>query len=154
MNVQLKQTRGILIDPKAHTVSYVTIEGAVLQGLYKTLECSDVNRVGLGSIEGQEQDLWIDGEGMLCNWDDQQFFKIGESDAIAGRGLILASDDEGDSISAHEIITPESIARLITWLSPQEVDVPAPFLQTIAPDGTVEKTPLSHSDRWNYENQP
>jgi hypothetical protein len=64
------------------------------------------------------EDIWCDEEGLLKPRGEQRFFKIsnlpnGHHGVIAGRGLILQSDNEGGTISTS--LTIEEVLPTISW---------------------------------------
>lgn len=86
--------RAILIDPFAKTVTEIDIDKAnVLAGLYAAMQCDLVDVVRYNNL-----DVWVDDEGLMK--DGQKFFKmINGHQPLAGRAVIMESDDEGDSIA-------------------------------------------------------
>jgi hypothetical protein len=153
-NSNTQNIRGILIDPFTHTVTEVFVDGSdTLKAMRKQIQCDYVCRVALGSIRGIEQDLWIDDEGILCDWDTQAFFKLrGMPDPLAGRGIIFAGTEDGDTVGTT--LEVERVTELMQWITPQQVIVPAPRMIGINEDGTESVTLLAGTESWSYTNQP
>lgn len=86
--------RAILIDPFAKSVSQIDIDKKdVLGGLYAAMQCGTIDLVRYGKL-----DVFVDDEGLMK--DGQKFFKLIDGhQPLAGRAVILESDDEGDSIA-------------------------------------------------------
>ena len=107
---------GILIDPFLKKVTNVNVgTDHTLQDMYKHIGCSMVEVVNYKHISVVE-DIWVDEEGLLKG--DQRFFKVSNlpylhHGVIAGRGLILRSDDTGGTISTS--LTIEEVLPRISW---------------------------------------
>lgn len=91
--------RAILIDPIARTFTEAEHNGDYKQ-IYEFLsdplfgvEVDDFNSVRIN----YDNILWVDGEGLLKN---PRYFMLlrGYSQPLAGRGLILGTNDEGESV--------------------------------------------------------
>lgn len=96
---------GFLIDPEIQTVTQVDVcldeHGSVLKSMYNLLGCScvDVGRNCLSFLPSEsEDDLWFDDEGLYSNYEFG--FQLPGCVPLAGRGLILGYNDEGDCISS------------------------------------------------------
>lgn len=88
-------TIGYLIDPEANTVQRVTV------GDYKTIykwigcDCFDVARFAQNG-----DGCFVDDEGLLVQRPPTDFFVLpGYPEPLAGKGLVMGVDDEGESIS-------------------------------------------------------
>ena len=102
---------GILIDPFLKKITNVKVKND-LKDFYRHLDCNMVEVVSFGDVN----DLWVDEEGLLKR--DQRFFKVhnlpfGHHGVIAGRGLILGSNREGDTISCD--LSIENVLPRISW---------------------------------------
>ena len=108
---------GILIDPKAREIREVEIEkdenGSYLTAMYRELDCELVDAAPevMSYLPGHPaDDLWFDDEGRF-RADDCGAFRLSQMFyPIVGRGLILGSDKEGNSISHR--LTPKAIEFL------------------------------------------
>ena len=154
MNNTPKQTRGILIDPHAKTVTAIIVEGETPAAMYEHLNCSTVDLLRLGEFDGVEQDLWIDDEGVFAVWDKQAFFTLADYPRpLAGRGLVFASNKDGDTVSTA--LDPDMVASLVQWVDSEGVVIPAPRMTIIDADGSAgETTLLAGFEKWTYADQP
>lgn len=87
--------RAILIDPAAKSVSIID-HPATLDGLRATIDCEKVEAVGL--LPGET--LWINEEGLLAEHPGP-FFQIAAATPMAGRGVVLGSDDRGETVASR-----------------------------------------------------
>jgi len=107
---------GILIDPFLKKLTNVNVgTDHTLQDMYKHMGCSYVETVNYKHLHVVE-DIWVDEEGLLKR--DQRFFKVSNlpylhNGVIAGRGLILGSTREGETISSS--LTIEEVTPRISW---------------------------------------
>lgn len=96
----MKDVRGILIDPVAKTITEVTLNGDYKE-IHKQIgaDCFDavyVDRRPDGSTEA----IFVDDEGLYR--EGQEFFLWrGYAQPLAGRGLILGANEEGDTVSTR-----------------------------------------------------
>lgn len=99
---------GVLIDPKSREIREVEIEkdedGSCLTAMYRELDCEIVDAAPevMSYLPGHPaDDLWFDDEGRFREYDCGAFRLSPAFIPIVGRGLILGSDREGNSISHH-----------------------------------------------------
>jgi|TARA_R100001163_G_C5039498_1_gene177951 hypothetical protein len=92
--------KAILID--VHTQSVTEVEhDNTLDNIYDLLNCRTFDVVRIDEVDS----IYIDDEGLFV--DDQLFFEYGgdaQSVRLAGNGLILGVDDEGNSISPQTTV--------------------------------------------------
>lgn len=89
--------QGILINPFDQTISKVEV-GSGIEGIYQQIQARPFCCVGL---DDEGHTLYLDDEGLYR--EDQRFwFWQGAMDPFCGIGLVLGSDDEGDSVSASD----------------------------------------------------
>jgi len=82
--------KAILIDP--FNTSFHIIEiGDTLQDIYDAIDC---NTFDIGVFHGST-DIYIDDEGLLK--ESNRYFKTWKGNIYAGKGLLLDTDDEGNS---------------------------------------------------------
>lgn len=127
--------RCILINPAMRTVCEVYIASG-LEGMYYALGKTDAMFSGVVECVqvGRKADLWIDEESNLHEgrpvWDFC-------GTTFSGSALVLYHDDEGESVSVPDFITPEAVAAGITWTdletsgdfsAPHSEDGPAGFV--------------------------
>lgn len=105
--------RAILISPHMQTVCEVYIASG-LEGMYYALGKTDA--MFSGTVEcvqvGRKADLWIDEESNLMAGRSVWDFC---GSKFSGSALILYHDDEGESVSVPDCITPEVVQAGITW---------------------------------------
>jgi len=103
--------KAILIDPFEMTVSEV-FYGGELSDIYALVGASPVTVVNFGN---DGDGIFIDDEGLFRG--GQQYFKFeGYPQPLAGKGLILGVDDNGDSVAP--VITLAEAKASVRWLSP------------------------------------
>lgn len=89
--------RGLIIDPKAKTISPVDTDGS-LDDMYRLMNCDDINSVRVT----RDDMLWVDGEGFLKP--DLPVFRLaGYGHPLAGKGLVLGIDAAGESCSVSPV---------------------------------------------------
>lgn len=150
--------RGILIDPFNKAVTEVEVESG--DGAYESMRSHVFGDKDKGLLQavglGGGITLWIDEEGLLCDWDTQAFFKLKgndeETDPFAGRGLLLMDDGQGGEASCP--LPVDLVFESVSWVDPRNVVVQAPMFTTFNDDGTTTTVPLTGSDKWDYHNQP
>jgi len=103
--------KAILIDPFEMTVSEVFYGG----------ELSEINDLiaakpfTVASFGDAGDGIFIDDEGLFRQC--QRFFKFeGYPEPLAGRGLILGSDENGDSVAPA--ISLEAVKASVRWVQP------------------------------------
>ena len=91
---------GYLIDPEARTVTQVNVDvkdGSGIDDIYRHLgvdcfDCARFNRHG--------DAVFVDDEGLMK--DPEYFFAVeGYPNKLAGRGLVLGCDAQGETVSPH-----------------------------------------------------
>ena len=102
------EIHGYLIDPFAETVTKVAYEGD-FTCIYKHIKASLFTCVYLEDSDA----IFVDDEGLL-GVKDQRFFTFkGYHEPLAGRGLVLGANAEGDTTSPK--ITMEKLTELISF---------------------------------------
>lgn len=105
----------ILIDPFARTVTQVQWNGDY-HHIYEltqcdTYDCARINRHGDG--------VFVDDEGLFK--EEQAFFLIeGYPTPLAGRGLLLGCDEEGESVTPH--MSLEEAREAVMFVLPARVN--------------------------------
>ena len=103
--------KAYLIDPFEKSINEVEYSGDY-QDIYKLINADlfDVAYIddGIG--------VFVDDEGLFK--DNQAFFQVGYA-MLAGYGLVLGTDDEGESIAPD--ISLKDLAKKITFMSREEV---------------------------------
>lgn len=109
--------QAILIDTPKQTIEIVDYSGDY-KDIYALLGCELFSTVYLEGVG--EDTLYVDDEGLYV--ENQVFFNIkGCPQPLAGRGLILGTDDEGESIDCMSSL--EQIKDMVTW---RDASMPAP----------------------------
>lgn len=98
-----------LIDPFTRTIEQVPYSGHY-SDIYRLTQCDTFTVVGLPHHDA----LYIDDEGLLGDITKQGFFEYaGYPQPLAGRGLILGTDVEGDTTNPQ--LTLEEVQQAVKW---------------------------------------
>ena len=97
--------KAILIDPEAKTITEVEHNGNFRE-IYKFIGCECFTTVSIGSPpdgkklqhNGRENHVFVDDEGLL-NSPRHFFHWKGYEQPLAGKGLILGCDEEGETVA-------------------------------------------------------
>lgn len=105
--------RAILIDPFTRTVQTVEHSGDYHE-IYKLI---DAGTFEVLPLDDRGNGLYLDEDGLFA--DRQEFFALGNyPQPLAGKGLILGVDSEGES--AGTTLKLEAVFAAVRWLSPEE----------------------------------
>lgn len=110
--------KGFLIDPKAKKITHVNHDTKDYKQIYDLIDCkpSPFTIVHLDD----ENMIFIDDEGLLKN--PRYFFNIkGYPQPLAGKGLVLGGDSDGETVSAT--IEYKDLCDLITYSEHSVVDM-------------------------------
>jgi len=100
--------KGILINPHEETITEVEYSGNYKE-IYSLIDCRTFDV----AMAKENNDLYLDDEGLFK--DNQKYFRMVELGAnYAGKGLILAHDDEGESIATT--LTLQEVEDMVQWL--------------------------------------
>ena len=115
-------TRAILIDPFTETIMEVTMVDTKLQTIKNLIDCEIITVAGIGtSNQYRGIDLILDDEGLLKDSEHQAYFKYGiQSQPYAGKALMVATDDEGETVSLPESITVEKVSEKVIFFKPSQ----------------------------------
>ena len=115
-------TRAILIDPFTETIMEVMMVDTKLQTIKNLIDCEIITVAGIGtSNQYRGIDLILDDEGLLKDSEHQAYFKYGiQSQPYAGKALMVATDDEGETVSLPEIITVEKVSEKVIFFKPSQ----------------------------------
>lgn len=98
--------RAILIDPFTQTIEEVDYSGDY-KDIYTLIQCELFS-----TVYCLEDTLFVDDEGLYVK--DQRYFKVaGYPQPLAGRGLLLGTNEEGDSVDAKAKLSV--IEKVIEW---------------------------------------
>lgn len=90
--------KGILINSDTGKIDYAQFEHDSLEEMYKLIGCKTIEAVRSPILKGQDV-IYVDEEGLLH--EPSLFFKIaGFAQPIAGNGLIVGTDSQGNSVNA------------------------------------------------------
>lgn len=110
--------KGILIDPKAKTVTTCEVDDEnPLQSLYTLMRCSMVEQVYIGGGDV----LLVDEEGKLTYPNKDGYFMGKYMEGIFAGCAVILNDDGTKWRSAH--FTLEEATRDVVWCSPTEEQV-------------------------------
>lgn len=101
--------KAILIDVINQEIKEVEHDDT-LESIYKHVDCGTFDVVRIDNLNS----IYIDDEGLFV--EDQQFFNYeGTEDTVtlAGNGLILGVDDEGNTI--EPTLTLEEVKSSVFW---------------------------------------
>jgi hypothetical protein len=99
--------RAILIDPYTKSISEISYDGT-LESAYNLISCYTIQAVSIG----HDHVVYVDEEGLLH--EPKPFWQWqGAPNPIAGKGLIISIDSEGDDAPAT--VSLESIASRVTF---------------------------------------
>jgi hypothetical protein len=105
--------KAILIDPFAQTVMEVEYDGD-WQKISKIIGCQWFSTAGLRNGDT----IYVDDEGMFAG--ETAFFRHNDyPQPLAGKGLILGTDDEGESVEPKLGVSDH--ASKITFVMPVKV---------------------------------
>jgi hypothetical protein len=115
-------TKAILIDPFTETIMDVTLVDTKLQTIKNLIDCEIITVAGIGtSNQYRGIDLILDDEGLLKDSEHQAYFKYGiQSQPYAGKALMVATDDEGETVSLPESITVEKVSEKVIFFKPSQ----------------------------------
>ena len=115
-------TRAILINPFNETIIDVTMVDTKLQTIKNLIDCEIITVAGIGtSNQYRGIDLILDDEGLLKDSEHQAYFKYGiQSQPYAGKALMVATDDEGETVSLPESITVEKVSEKVIFFKPSQ----------------------------------
>jgi len=102
--------KAILIDVENQKVTAV-LHDDTLESIYKHVDCRTFDVVNIDGVNS----IYVDDEGLFV--EDQLYFKYtGTTDSVslAGNGLILGVDDEGETISPTLML--EEVEQAVTFL--------------------------------------
>ena len=86
--------KAILIDPFNKDVKEIEI-GDTLQDIYDAIDCNTFDIATFIHDSIGRTDIYVDDEGLLK--ESNRYFKTWKGNIYAGKGLLLDTDDEGNS---------------------------------------------------------
>ena len=116
------QLRAVLIDPYKQSVKEVRVKQGNTDDIYGMIGCSlftlasfyprQVRRGGK-ILSNVQHDIYVDDEG-LFKPDQRYWFNRATGQVLAGKGLVLALDDEGNS--SHCLWSAKGVKDRIAWI--------------------------------------
>ena len=101
--------KALLIDPFMETVQEIDYSGD-WKDIRTLLKCDIFATVYFDDMSTDS--VFVDDEGLFV--DDQRFFKLGNyTQPLAGYGLVLGCNEEGDSVDCMS--TLEDVAKQVEW---------------------------------------
>jgi len=102
--------QGFLINPKEHLITEIETDGE-LHSLYKLLDCHLIDIVVLND---EEDVLYLDDDGLSRS--PTNYFRFGTfPNPLAGKGVILGTDIEGEAISPRTV-TLKTLETSVTFI--------------------------------------
>lgn len=99
--------KAILIDPETKTIKEVDYDGDY-RSIYKLIDCDCYTAV---TINKHGETVWVDDEGLFTK---THYFKIaGYPDPLAGKGLLLRTDSNGESVATE--LTVEHLEDMVRF---------------------------------------
>lgn len=114
--------RGILIDPFEKTITEVEVSKGI-DAIYAAIKAEIFTIVMLNP----KDTLFIDDEGLFVPKQEQEYWNWhGANQPYAGRGLILATDEWGESIGTT--MDSEKVRIMVDFLDKEDID-PEAYLE-------------------------
>jgi hypothetical protein len=91
--------KAFLIDPFTQTINEVDYNGDY-KSIYSLISSSAINvdTFTCVNLNEQEDTIFVDDEGLLKDLNSQRFFTV-NGHVLAGKGLVLGTNEEGESVS-------------------------------------------------------
>ena len=105
--------KAILIDVKTQEIKEVEYDNT-LQNIYDLIDCRAFDLVRLNEVDGIFNSIFVDDEGLLKANLYFEYSGGGRVFQLAGNGLVLGIDDEGNSISPT--LTVEDVEGKVNFL--------------------------------------
>lgn len=104
--------RAIFIDARMKRVTEIDIEPS-LESYYFQLGCRTIEAAHVETIRSTDV-MYVDEEGLLVDREFQVFFNmIGAYQPFAGNGLIVGTDDEGNTVECQS--TLEHVRNMVIF---------------------------------------
>lgn len=150
--------RAIIINPFDKTITETDVDGsdgsaykAIVAAVFPKERFPDGDDAAFTSVDVDgANSLYLDDIGLMRDWDKQAFFAWGEH-RLAGNGIVLGYDDEGNSTACT--LPLDVVQRDVKWLDARDVRVPAPSYTTFV-DGKPVVESLDGRTEWNYGDNP
>ena len=135
--------QGFLINPKEHSITEIETNGE-LHSLYKLISCDLIDVVVLND---EEDVLYLDDDGLSRS--PTNYFRFGTfPNPLAGKGVILGTDVEGEAISPRTV-TLETLEASVSFISKETALAMAEAADAAAQE-YIDKT----DDGWTHIHIP
>lgn len=114
--------KAYLIDPFEKKISEVEYDGNY-KSIY-TLISTQSNPVDIFTcveLNEHQDTVFVDDEGLLNNTETQHYFKL-NGHLLAGKGLVLGTNDEGDSVTPFVSFEKFQTQNKIEFLGHQKIN--------------------------------
>lgn len=112
--IKNKTIKAILIDSAAQTFSEINVSNHYEYYKHLGWECTAFD---VPLILDNGDSLFVDDEGLIHEIKGG-FYITGLDFPIAGNGLLIGGDEEGDDVKT----TIEDLTKLVTWISKEEME--------------------------------
>lgn len=107
--------RAILIDPTTQTIVEVDYDNSSYKNIYKLIDAEPFTTLDIKPNES----IYLDDEGLLRDPPKPLFAWADYRQPLAGKGLILGFDDEGETVATK--VTLAYVKSMVRWLPDMEL---------------------------------
>lgn len=113
--------KAYLINPFNKTITEVDYDGNY-KSIYTMISTEDnkVNTFECVNLNQHDDTIYVDEEGLFVPRSEQAFFVFNGA-FLAGKGLVLGTNDEGESISPHGSLSTLISSNVIKFVDNQQV---------------------------------
>lgn len=148
--------KAVLVVPAEKRIESIDVPSDVHSFLDRAKRLIGVDEITCYRLVDEEY-VWLDDEGLLRRpWGECAFwrFKLNPHHTIAGVGIIIGTDREGDNQNTA-YTDLRKLAPLIEWVDPRDVRVQAPTITVYDPKtGEAKVDYISGTREWTFHNQP
>lgn len=112
---QDKPVKCYVINPFARTVTENQYRGDYRE-LYDLIGCDCFTTV---TVNREHDSIFVDDEGLIRNKPQEFFAWKGYEHPLAGIGVILGCDEEGESV--EPVMTLDQVRSSVAWITPVQV---------------------------------
>lgn len=106
----------LLIDPFTRTITEVEYSGNYQQ-IYDLIDCQTYD---CARINKHGDAIFVDDEGLISEKPQAFFLHKDYPQPLAGKGLVLGCDDEGESVAPHT--TLDEVTAAVQWVVPVRIN--------------------------------
>lgn len=148
--------KAVLVVPAEKRIEFVDISSDVHSFLDHAKRLIGVDEITCYRLVDEEY-VWLDDNGLIRRpWGECSFwrFRLNPHHTIAGNGLIIGTNREGDNQSTA-FTDLRQFASLVEWVDPHDVRVRAPSVTFYDPKtGEAKVDYISGTEEWSFHNQP